>query len=83
MKIACCIIIKDDSELPDLIKAINTIYSYVDQVFITATGEKTEQIKDYCKQNKDLFYSYFKWTDSFSDARNFNFDQAQKHDNYD
>jgi glycosyltransferase involved in cell wall biosynthesis len=83
MSIACCIICKDDSELPDLVKAVNSVYSYVDQVFITATGDETKQIEKYCSENDDLFYSYFKWTDSFSDARNFNFDQAQKQDDYD
>ncbi len=83
IKIALCIIIKDDKELPSLVKAVNSVYTYVNAVFITATGKEVSQIKKYCENNKDLHYSYFKWDDSFSNARNFSFDQAQKHDNYD
>ena len=82
MKLACCILVKDDSELPQLTKAITSVEKYVDAVFITSTTEDDERIKLTCEGN-NFHYSRFKWTNDFSAARNFNFDQAVEHDNYD
>lgn len=60
MKIAACLICKDDSELPKLRKAIASIYEHVDSIYITATGEETSIIKAYCEANKEygLHYSF-------------------------
>lgn len=82
MKIAACILCKNDSEFDLLVKSVNSIAPYVDGIFITTTGKEVSKVKVYCEHNK-LNYSHFDWTDDFSAARNFNFDQAQKHDNYD
>lgn len=78
MRIAACFIIKDDSELPKLRKAIASIFEHVDAIYITATGKDVKTIEEYCKVNKEygLHYSYHKWNDSFADARNFNFSQV-------
>lgn len=82
MKIAGCLIVKDDSEAKSLSTAINSVAPYVDDIFITSTGKETTLLEIYCKRN-NLHYSHFNWTDDFSAARNFNFDQASKHDSYD
>lgn len=82
MKLACCILVKDDSELPQLSNAIKSIEKYVDGIFITSTGKDDKLIKTTCEAN-NYHYSHFKWTDDFAAARNFNFDQAVQHDNYD
>lgn len=82
VKLALCIICKNNSELPGLIKAVNSVINFVDDVFITTTSKDDFHVKAYCEQNK-LFYSHFDWDDSFSNVRNFNFDQAQKQGNYD
>lgn len=82
MKIACCMIVKDDDEVKDLSRAVNSIARYVDDVFITSTGENVSLIDLWCKKN-NIKHSHFPWCKDFSKARNFNFDQAVKHDEYD
>lgn len=76
-KIAVGIIIKDDSELPILKRAIGSIVKYVDAIYITGTHAPDTQIKKFCKEN-GFHYSYFEWCNDFSKARNFNFSQIPK-----
>jgi tetratricopeptide (TPR) repeat protein len=80
IKLAAALICKDDTELPQMRKAIATIINSVDALYITATGDKTTEIEEYCRVNRklgfDIHYSYFKWVDDFSKARNFNFAQV-------
>ena len=68
-------IVKDDSELEGLRQAILSVKNYVDAIYITANGKEVKQIEQYCKVNK-YNYSYLKWSDDFSKARNFNFSQV-------
>lgn len=78
MKISACLIVKDDSELVGLKKAVKSIIDHVDGVYITANGKKVKKIEEWCKGNDKIHYSYFKWIKDFSAARNFNFGQVPK-----
>lgn len=82
MKLALCMIVKDDSEIKGLDKAVRSLIKYVDKIFITTTGKEVSKIKEYCGM-VGLMYSHRDWDYDFSAARNFNFDQAIKHDEYD
>jgi len=75
MKINCGIIVKDDSELELLQKAIQSVAPYVEGVYITANGKDVDEVEAYCKKYKELHYSYHTWNDDFSDQRNYNFSQ--------
>lgn len=81
-KIAACLIVKGDSEFDSLVKAVNSVQPYVQDVFITTGDKEDSKVKTYCERNK-LFYSHRDWTDDFSAQRNFNFAQAEAHDEYD
>jgi tetratricopeptide (TPR) repeat protein len=76
-KIAGCLILKDDSEVDILRRAISTIYKHVDAIFITGTKEPQVKIKKLCKEF-NVKWSWFPWVKDFSAARNFNFSQATK-----
>lgn len=82
MKINCGIIIKDDSELEMLERAIQSVIKWVDGVYITANGEKVDKIKEYCDMWDTVHYSYKKWEDDFSAQRNFNFSQMPQDSDY-
>lgn len=82
IRINCCIIVKDDTELVTLKKAIDTVIPFVEGVYVTATGEAVSGIEEYCKTDPKLHYSYFKWVKDFSAARNFNFSQAPQSSDY-
>src|ERR1035437_4589598 len=77
MKLACCIIVGDDSELEGLRQAILSVVNYIDAFYITANGKEVKMIAEYCRIN-NYNYSYLKWTDDFSATRNFNFSQVPK-----
>ena len=81
MKLSFCNIIKDDSELPRLKKLMASVKDYVDTIHITATGKKVSGIKKYVEKN-GWDYSFFKWCDDFSAARNYNFSRAPKDSDY-
>jgi len=72
MKIAACIITKDDSEYEKLLNAIYSIKPYIQDVYVTTTGEETEKIKSI----STVTHSHYAWDDSFTNARNFNFAQV-------
>lgn len=75
MKIDLCMIVKDNSEVKMLSNCLDTIQPFVDRIYITATGKEVDKIEKLCK-DRDLNYSYFKWCDDFSAARNFNFSRS-------
>src|SRR6266567_1395751 len=77
MRIAACLIIKDDSEVEGLNKALDSVQPFVDSVHVTATGDKAQKIKYWCDKRK-IAYSYFKWCDDFSAVRNYNFSRVPK-----
>ena len=72
MKLAACLIVKDDSEYESLLKAIYSIKPYIQDVYVTTTGTEVEKIKSISTVN----HSHYEWDNSFSNARNFNFSQV-------
>lgn len=74
-KLATCIIVKNDSEVDKLRTCLESVAPHVDKVFITANNVPNEEIQKLCKEFKED-YSFTPWTDSFAEARNFNFKQA-------
>lgn len=76
-KIAVGIIIKDDTELEILKRAVASVIKHVDAIFITATNTPNTKIQKFCKE-VGLQYSFFKWVNDFSKARNFNMEQIPK-----
>jgi tetratricopeptide (TPR) repeat protein len=76
-KIALAVIIKDDSELELLKRAVASVKSNVQGIFITATNKPSDKIIKYCKK-MGAHYSFFEWVKDFSKARNFNFNQVPK-----
>ncbi len=82
IKIAGCLIVKGDSEFNQLTRSINSIAPFVDGIFITTTGKEYSKVQAYCEHNK-LFHSHLDWLNDFSATRNFNFNEAIKHANYD
>lgn len=81
MKIAACLIVKDDSEVVSLKRSIDSIIKYVDSIYITATGKEVGLIEEFCLLN-NLHYSYFPWCNDFAAARNYNFSQASSDTDY-
>jgi len=77
LNIAAALIVKDDSELTGLTTALDSIQPYVESVYVTVTGKQVDKIKFLCKK-RGINYSYFKWVDDFSAARNFNFAQVKQ-----
>lgn len=82
MILSCAIIIKDDSELESLKRAVDSIFPYTDEIVITATGDSVHGIEEYCKSDPKFNYSYFKWIDDFSAARNFCVSHVRKDADY-
>ena len=72
---------KDDSELPGLIKACDSIVDFVDEINIMANGKEVKMIEEYCNHSK-INYSYKAWGKDFAEMRNFNFSQASKEADY-
>ena len=82
MLLATCYIVKSDiDEAVLLVRSLTSIYKYVDKIFITATYKddikETEVIRNITKPF-NVEFSTFKWTNNFSEARNFNFSQVPK-----
>ena len=73
-KIAVGIIIKDDSELKLLERSVASFIKHVDAIYITATTTPNYKIQKFCKEI-GAHYSFFKWQNDFSKARNFNMSQ--------
>lgn len=79
--INACIIVKDDTEYKDFVRAISSIYPFVEGIYVTTTGEDDMKINKYCIDN-GLHYSHFEWVDDFSKARNFNFSKVPPNTDY-
>lgn len=75
--IAACLIVKDDSEVRKLERALQSLIPYIPFVYVTANGKRCRQIKKLC-QNLGVNYSWMKWEDDFSKIRNFNFSQVKE-----
>lgn len=76
-KIALAMIVKDDSEVDILQRCLSSVKDYVDAIFITGTKEPQVKIKKLCKKYH-ANWSWCKWDNNFSNARNFNFNQVPK-----
>lgn len=76
-KLALNLIVKDDTEEDVLIRALNSVYKYVDAIYITGTKEPQRRIKKVCKKFNAV-YSFFPWVKDFSAARNFAMSQVPK-----
>lgn len=74
-KIALAMIVKDDTEVKLLERAINSVKDNIHGIFITATNQPNKKIQGLCKKF-GANYSYFDWVKDFSKARNFNFSQV-------
>jgi len=75
--IALAMIVKDDSEVKELEQCLKSVDKYVDKIYITGTNKPDKKIQEITKKYKGD-YSFFKWCDDFSKARNFNFKQVPK-----
>jgi len=81
MKIALCIITKGDEELDKLKSCVNSIKPFVEGVFITSSSNHTKTEK-WCKK-EGFYHSFRKWDKDFGSQRNFNWQQATNHGDYD
>lgn len=75
MRIALCMIVKDDSELESLKMAVGSASEYVDEVHITANHKPSSKIEAWCSE-KDYDYSFLPWKKDFGEQRNFNFNRV-------
>lgn len=76
-KIALACIIKDDSEVDDFKRMLDSCAKWVDAIYITGTKDPQKKIKEVCKEYGAI-WSWFPWIKDFSAARNFNFSQVPK-----
>lgn len=70
--ISLCMIVKNEEEV--LERCLNGLKNIVDEMIIVDTGS-TDRTKEIAAQFTSNIYD-FKWTDDFSDARNFSFSKA-------
>lgn len=80
-KLALNMIVKDDSEFELLQRCLNSIAKYVDGIFVTATNEPYEKVKTLIESYGGEV-SFFKWTKSFEEARNYALTQVPKEYDY-
>lgn len=82
MIISACLIVKDDSELDNLKRAIKSIAYCVDEVIVVSNGESIHQIRAYCKGSIalpfEISYFHHPWTKDFSEQRNFAASKVRK-----
>lgn len=76
-KLSLAMIVKPTPEEAKLLdRALSYVAKYVDEICITQAGkEPIKEVSDVIKKYKGK-ESFFKWNNSFADARNFNFDQT-------
>lgn len=75
MKLSLSMIVKaSDDEAKLLNRCLSRVYSFVDEINITITGENAA-CEEVCKKY-NAKVSHFTWVGDFSKARNFNFSQA-------
>lgn len=81
-------IIKDDSEVKGLQKALISAIDHVDSVHIVANGKEVGQIESLIKFTQEKFpkklvtYDYLAWNNDFSEQRNYSFSKAPKDTDY-
>lgn len=81
MKLAFCAIVKaSDEEAIVLHRLLKNVKPYVDDIFITITGENKNV--ESVANAFDAKISKFEWIDDFAAARNFNFSQVPKDYDY-
>jgi tetratricopeptide (TPR) repeat protein len=76
--IGLCLIVKD--EVKDVVRILSHYGKLFDCVYLTVTNKsKLEEFQTLPKLMDDvrILVSYFEWTKNFSEARNFNFAQAE------
>lgn len=83
MKLALAMIVKPtDQEAWLLDRCLASVGRFVDGIFITQAGpEKNAAVSEVC-QAWEVTESFYKWNDSFADARNYNFAQVPKDYDY-
>lgn len=81
-------IVKDDSEVESLKETLKTVIPYVDGLYITANGKKTDDIEALIDSTREKYpyktvdYSYLEWKKDFSEQRNFNFSRVKEDTDY-
>lgn len=80
-KLAISVITKGDEEITYLTQLVKSCQNEVCKVFITITSDKSSKVEKLAKQY-EIATSYFKWTDDFSEARNFALKQIPKEYEY-
>ena len=74
MSISLCMIVKNEQK--NLSELLPTIKEYVDEIIIVDTGS-TDKTKEEAKKYTDKIFD-FKWTEDFSEARNFSLTKSTK-----
>lgn len=85
MKLALCLIVKGDEREAEYLKECLKTITSVDKVFITGTYKKDISETKPVEQVANFFgaeFSTFKWTNNFSEARNYNFSQVPREYEY-
>lgn len=83
MRIAFAAICKPDEKESILLdRCLSSVAPYVDGIFITQAGDKPSKHVSKIIKAYDGHESFWKWNDSFADARNFNFSQVPKDFDY-
>lgn len=70
--ISLCMIAKNEEDVID--RCLKSVHHLVDEIVIVDTGS-TDKTKDICRRYTERIFD-FPWTDDFSAARNFSFEQA-------
>lgn len=74
MKISACIITNNNTEV---IKAIESVYDSVSEIILVNTVDSLSgELQNFIEDMPKIQYYYFKWNDSFSDARNYAISKA-------
>jgi glycosyltransferase involved in cell wall biosynthesis len=71
--LSICMIVRDEEK--NIKRCLESIKD-VDEIIIVDTGSKDKTVSHSLKYTKNVYYK--KWTDDFSDARNFAFSLATK-----
>ena len=78
IKIALCLIVKGtDEEAKLLFRVLQETSQYVDGIFITLT-QKNKNAEEVVGSFANTNLSFYKWDNSFANARNYNFSQVPK-----
>lgn len=83
MKLALALIVRPtDDEALLLDRCLASVVDHVDGIFITQAGPKTNAEVSRVARAYNATESFFKWNNSFADARNYNFAQVPKEYDY-